>query len=68
MVATIRGLTRPIVTLLLVGALIILTVLWTLGIAVNEIPEMFSGLVGVVIGYWFAERTSGKQTERPPTS
>lgn len=66
----LAGLTRPIVTLLLVMALIVLTSFWMLGIAGKELPEMFSGLTGVVIGYWFAERGQEKRAaspEAPPT-
>jgi len=62
MVNVVRGLTRPFVTAVLVLALVAFVAVRMLGYAQNDVPEMFSGIVGVVIGYWFASRT-GATTE-----
>jgi hypothetical protein len=63
MVNAIRGLTRPFVTAVLVLALVGFVGVRMLGYAQSDVPEMFSGIVGVVIGYWFASRTADKVME-----
>jgi len=57
---TLRSAVRPVVTLLLVIAIIALAFLWTLGIAPNEVPVWFVSAVSLVLGYWFGSRTAEK--------
>lgn len=54
----LRSAVRPVVTLLLVVAIIVLAFLWTLGIAPNEVPVWFVSAVSLVLGYWFGSRTA----------
>ncbi len=58
----LRSAVRPVVTLLLVVAIIALAFLWTLGIAPNEVPVWFVSAVSLVLGYWFGSRTAEKTT------
>ena len=62
-VDTVRGLIRPVVTLLLVAALTALTVLLVLRfgsvVMADRMVEAVIGTTGVVVGFWFGSRKPG---------
>lgn len=68
MVETIRGLVRPIVTILVVLALIAVLIYLVIKFATEgmtgDVLEGFLVLVGTITGFWFGQRTNG--TNPPP--
>ena len=62
-VDTVRGLIRPVVTLLLVGVLAALTVLLVLRFGsatmADRLVEAVIGVTLIVVGFWFGSRKPG---------
>lgn len=61
-VETIRGLVRPVVTILVVLALVAILVYLVVKFADLDMAKTFAaafiGLIGPIIGFWFGQRTT----------
>jgi hypothetical protein len=58
MIESLQAMTRPVVTLLLVGCLCYGFVAKLIG------GEAFLSIVGVVVTFWFSQRQTSKETPR----
>lgn len=58
----VRGLVRPVVTLVLVVSVTLMV------FGRISVPEWYVTLVGTAVGFWFASRSGGSGNPAPPSS